>query len=70
MAKRTLNANCLYLGAILVQYHQGKDNRLEYRVACRDAHNGDAELASVVSGISVENKADRTLREAAFRCTA
>ena len=67
VAERTLNANCRYLDAILVQYHQGKDNRLEYRVARRDAHNGDAELASVVSNLSVENKADRTLREAAFR---
>lgn len=50
-----------------MQYHQGKDNRLDYRIARRDAHNGDAELASVVSNLSVENKSDQTLREAAFR---
>lgn len=67
VAARTLNANCRYLDAILVQYHQGKDNRLEYRIARRDAHNGDAELASVVSNISAENRADAGLREAAFR---
>lgn len=67
VAVRTLNANCRYLDAILVQYHQGKDNRLEYRIARRDAHNGDAELASVVSNISAENRADAGLREAAFR---
>lgn len=67
VAERTLNANCRYLDAILVQYHQGKDNRLDYRIARRDAHNGDAELASVVSNLSVENKSDQTLREAAFR---
>ena len=67
VAERTLNANCRYLDAVLVQYHQGKDNRLDYRVARRDAHNGDAELAAVVSNISVENKADSALREAAFR---
>lgn len=67
VAERTLNANCRYLDAILVQYHQGKDNRLDYRIARRDAHNGDAELASVVSNLSVENKSDQALREAAFR---
>ena len=67
VAERTLNANCRYLDAVLVQYHQGKDNRLDYRVARRDAHNGDAELAAVVSNISVENKANSALREAAFR---
>ncbi|KQN56796.1 YccS family putative transporter [Erwinia sp. Leaf53] len=67
VAQRTLNANCRYLDAILVQYHQGKDNRLDYRVARRDAHNADAELASVVSSLSADNKSDRALREAAFR---
>lgn len=67
VAERTLNANCRYLDAVLVQYHQGKDNRLDYRIARRDAHNGDAELAAVVSNISVESKADSALREAAFR---
>lgn len=67
VAERTLNANCRYLDAILVQYHQGKDNRLDYRIARRDAHNGDAELASVVSSLSVENKSDQALRDAAFR---
>lgn len=67
VAERTLNANCRYLDAILVQYHQGKDNRLDYRVARRDAHNGDAELASVVSNISAEKNASASLKEAAFR---
>lgn len=46
---RAMNANCRYLDAILEQYHQGRDNRLAYRVARRDAYNRDAELASVVS---------------------
>ncbi|STS89579.1 efflux (PET) family inner membrane protein YccS [Klebsiella variicola] len=27
-----MNANCRYLDAILEQYHQGRDNRLAYRV--------------------------------------
>ncbi len=67
VAERTLNANCRYLDAILIQYHQGKDNRLEYRIARRDAHNGDAELASVVSNMSSETRPDPISREAAFR---
>lgn len=40
---RAMNANCRYLDAILEQYHQGRDNRLAYRVARRDAYNRDAE---------------------------
>lgn len=67
VADRTLNANCRYLDAIMEQYHQGKDNRLAYRVARRDAHNADAELASVVSNMSSELKLQQPLRENAFR---
>ena len=67
VADRTLNANCRYLDAIMEQYHQGKDNRLDYRVARRDAHNADAELASVVSNMSSELKLQQPLRENAFR---
>lgn len=64
---RTMNANCRYLDAILEQYHQGRDNRLAYRVARRDAYNRDAELASVVSNLSTEPRADGAQRETAFR---
>ncbi|WP_413734433.1 YccS family putative transporter [Sodalis sp. RH21] len=63
----SLTANCRYLDAILVQYHQGKDNRLDYRVARRDAHNRDAELASVVSNMSAEPRTRSELLESAFR---
>ncbi|VEB61151.1 Putative efflux (PET) family inner membrane protein YccS [Salmonella enterica subsp. enterica] len=52
--QRATDANCRYLDAILEQYHQGRDNRLAYRIARRDAHNRDAELASVVSNMSSE----------------
>jgi len=55
------------MNAILEQYHQGRDNRLAYRVARRDAYNRDAELASVVSNLSTEPRADATQRETAFR---
>lgn len=64
---RAMNANCRYLDAILGQYHQGRDNRLAYRVARRDAYNRDAELASVVSNLSTEPRADGAQRETAFR---
>lgn len=65
--ERALNANCRYLDAILEQYHQGRDNRLAYRIARRDAHNRDAELASVVSNMSTEPNVTPEMREAAFR---
>ncbi|MDR6089791.1 putative membrane protein (TIGR01666 family) [Pantoea ananatis] len=67
VATRTLNANCRYLDAIMEQYHQGKDNRLAYRIARRDAHNADAELASVVSNMSSEPRTSTKLRESAFQ---
>ncbi|MGL9723446.1 YccS family putative transporter [Sodalis sp. (in: enterobacteria)] len=67
VVEKSLTANCRYLDAILVQYHQGKDNRLEYRVARRDAHNRDAELASVVSNMSAERRAGGELMDHAFR---
>ena len=67
VADRALTANCRYLDAILEQYHQGKDNRLAYRIARRDAHNADAELASVVSNMSGEARTKQGQRESAFR---
>ncbi|CAM3327827.1 MULTISPECIES: YccS family putative transporter [Yersinia] len=67
VVNKTFNANCRYLDAILLQYHQGKDNSLTYRIARRDAHNSDAELASVISNMSAEPKNDRKTHEAAFR---
>ncbi|MFC3395238.1 YccS family putative transporter [Brenneria rubrifaciens] len=64
---KTLDANCRYLNAIMTQYHQGKDNSLAYRIARRDAHNCDAELASVVSNMSSEPHAIRNKMDGAFR---
>ncbi|WP_368300637.1 YccS family putative transporter [Kluyvera sichuanensis] len=65
--ERAVDANCRYLDAILEQYHQGRDNRLAYRIARRDAHNRDAELASVVSNMSSEPKVTAEMQETAFR---
>jgi uncharacterized membrane protein (TIGR01666 family) len=67
VVERAFNANCRYLDAILEQYHQGRDDRLEYRIARRDAHNKDAELASVVSNMSTEPRVKPQTRETAFR---
>jgi uncharacterized membrane protein (TIGR01666 family) len=67
VVSKTFYANCRYLDAILVQYHQGKDNGLEYRIARRDAHNCDAELASVVSNMTSEKDNDADTLESAFR---
>ncbi|WP_436875968.1 YccS family putative transporter [Siccibacter turicensis] len=67
VTEQALNANCRYLDAILEQYHQGRDNRLAYRIARRDAHNRDAELASVVSNMASEPQANPKQRENAFR---
>ncbi|PHM46526.1 YccS family putative transporter [Xenorhabdus miraniensis] len=64
---RTMVANCRYLNAILMQYHQGKSNCLDYRIARRDAHNCDAELASVISNMASEPKNYRISQETAFR---
>ena len=65
--ERALESNCRYLDAILEQYHQGRDNRLAYRIARRYAHNSDAELASVVSNMSTEPDATPEMRDVAFR---
>jgi len=67
VVSKTLYANCRYLDAILVQYQQGKDNDLDYRLARRDAHNCDAELASVVSNMTSEKDNDSETLDAAFR---
>ncbi|KFD19208.1 YccS family putative transporter [Yokenella regensburgei] len=64
---RAVDANCRYLDAILEQYHQGRDNRLSYRIARRDAWNRDAELASVISNMSTEPKVTPEMKETAFR---
>ncbi len=67
VVERAFQANCRYLDAIMEQYHQGRDNRLDYRIARRNAHNQDAEFASVVSNMSTEPNVKPEIREAAFR---
>ncbi len=64
---QAVDANCRYLDAIMEQYHQGRSNKVEYRIARRTAHNRDAELASVVSNMALEPYSTPELLEAAFR---
>ncbi|KGD73595.1 membrane protein [Tatumella morbirosei] len=64
---KALAANNKYLDAILEQYHEGKDNRMSYRVARRDAHNSDAELALVISNLNSENGLTLPVKDLAFR---
>ncbi|WP_241645586.1 YccS family putative transporter [Rosenbergiella metrosideri] len=63
---KAYKANVRYLKAVTQQYQEGKDNRVSYRIARREAHNADAELASVIA--LTENKAwsSAEAKEASF----
>jgi uncharacterized membrane protein (TIGR01666 family) len=45
--QRSLEAQCNYLANVVAQYHQGRNNSLEYRIVRRAAHNRDADVASL-----------------------
>lgn len=64
---RALNNNLAYLNAIADQYRYGKNNHVDYRIARRNAHNSDAELASLVSFMSAEPKKNQILITTSFR---
>lgn len=56
-----------YLGVVLAQYRQGKDDDLGYRIARREAHNADAELSSTLVAMLAEPGRYRLAPEPAFR---
>ncbi len=56
IVNKTLVNNVAYLNAITTQYHYGKNNSVEYRLARRNAYNSDAELSSVITSMSAEPK--------------
>jgi uncharacterized membrane protein YccC len=56
-----------YLGVVLAQYRQGKDDDLDYRIARREAHNADAELSSTLVAMLAEPGRYRLAPEPAFR---
>lgn len=57
------NTNSDYLSAIIVQYQQGKNNHVDYRLARRRAHNSDTAFATTVSTMSSEpNTSEETIK--------
>lgn len=67
VADKAMAANARYLSAIAAQYHQGKDNSMSYRIARREAHNADAELALVISGMNDPTVSHDPRKDPAFR---
>ena len=59
LAAQVLQTQALYLRAILAQYHSGKSDHLEYRLARRNAHNADAALSSSYSAMLKEPRGVR-----------
>ncbi len=54
LAAQVLQTQAIYLRAILAQYHSGKCDHLEYRLARRNAHNADAALSNSYSAMLKE----------------
>ncbi|NKG34487.1 YccS family putative transporter [Acinetobacter junii] len=64
--RRSIEAQCNYLSEVVQQYHEGKNNALNYRVVRRAAHNTDAEVASLISTLATEPNIDPTQKSLAF----
>ncbi|MGK5734790.1 YccS family putative transporter [Acinetobacter junii] len=64
--QRSIEAQCNYLSEVVQQYHEGKNNALNYRVVRRAAHNTDAEVASLISTLATEPHIDPTQKSLAF----
>lgn len=64
--QRSLQAQCQYLAEVVMQYHQGRNNALNYRIVRRAAHNNDAEVASLISTLATEPNIDPTQKTLAF----
>ncbi|MGV3346597.1 YccS family putative transporter [Enterobacteriaceae bacterium LUAb1] len=62
----TLNVNYRYLCAIQTQYHEGRDTHLDYRIARRDAHNGNGDLASITADMAADKHVSPEQRDTAF----
>ncbi|SPL71040.1 YccS family putative transporter [Acinetobacter stercoris] len=63
---RSLNAQCNYLAEVVNQYHQGRNNGLNYRIVRRAAHNTDAEVASLISTLATEPDIEQTQKSLSF----
>lgn len=64
---KTLSQECKYLDEIVKQYHQGRNNGLDYRVVRRQAHIMDAELASLISTLATEPDIEAEQKQNAFK---
>lgn len=64
--QRSIEAQCNYLSEVVQQYHEGKNNALNYRVVRRAAHNTDAEVASLISTLATEPNIDPPQKSLAF----
>ncbi|RFO98549.1 TIGR01666 family membrane protein [Rhodoferax lacus] len=64
IAAQALRAQAGYLVEILLQYQNGKQDHLAYRLARRNAHNADAALANAFGAMCLEPPSTR-LNEAA-----
>lgn len=64
--QRSLEAQCNYLANVVAQYHQGRNNSLEYRIVRRTAHNRDADVASLISTLATEPDFDPSQKSLAF----
>jgi uncharacterized membrane protein (TIGR01666 family) len=64
--QRSLEAQCNYLADVVTQYHQGRNNSLNYRIVRRAAHNTDAEVASLISTLATEPDFDQSQKTLAF----
>ena len=64
--QRSLEPQCNYLADVVTQYHQGRNNSLNYRIVRRAAHNTDAEVASLISTLATEPDFDQSQKTLAF----
>ncbi|GAB4058290.1 YccS family putative transporter [Uliginosibacterium sediminicola] len=64
---RALRCATAYMREILLQYHQGKRDDLPYRIARRDAHNANANLAAAIAAMLGEPDQHRLAPDQAFR---
>lgn len=64
--QRSLEAQVDYLAEVVMQYHQGRNNSLNYRLVRRAANNIDAEIASLISTLETEPDYDPIQKEWAF----
>ena len=64
--QRSLEAQCDYLADVITQYHQGRNNGLNYRIVRRAANNRDADVASLISTLATEPDFDPSQKALAF----